>query len=177
MKKFLSRHADQILGVLSGFDRMRFRGTFRQLAHTSGLKSILDYLHVLLKDFHTFAEQATQRFRAGVEEFAERSQCPIQYLESSQIDKEALVQKSLAEHGARRNGVIVVLSTVEVCRSYEIHRDRTLRQLQLQSALRKCLHYYVYLQDPMFGLVQVRMQSWLPFNTHIVLNGREWLAQ
>jgi hypothetical protein len=177
MKKFLSRHVDQVLGCLSGFDRIRFRGTFRQLAHVSGMQSILDYLHVLLKDFHTFAEQTTQRFRAGVEQFAQRSDCPVQYLESSQIDKEALVQKSRAEHGARRNGVIAILSAVEVCRSYEIHRDRELKKLKLQSALRKCLHYYVYLQDPMFGLVHVRMQSWLPFNTHLVINGREWLGR
>ena len=59
---------------------------------------ILDYLHVLLKDFHTFAEQTTQRFRAGVEEFADRD-CPIEYLESSQTDKEALVQEALVDPG------------------------------------------------------------------------------
>jgi hypothetical protein len=29
----------------------------------------------------------------------------------------------------------------------------------------------------MFGLVHIRVQSWLPFNTHIVINGREWLAR
>ena len=72
--------------------------------------------------------------------------------------------------------MVAILSVVEVCRSYEIHRDRALQKLQLQSALCKCLHYYVYLQDPMFGLVHVRMQSWLPFHTHLVINGREWLA-
>lgn len=177
MKKFLARHGQQVLGVLSGFDRLRFRGTFRQLAHTDGMMSILDYLHVLLKNFGTFVDQTTQRFRAGMEEFAKRSDRPIEYLASPQENKEQLVQQILKERGVSRNGTIAIFSTVEVCRSYEIRRDRELKKILLQSALRKCLHYYVYLQDAKFGLVHVRMQSWLPFNTHIVINGREWLAR
>lgn len=177
MKKFLARHGRQVLGVLSGFDRIRFRGTFRQLAHTEGMQSVLDYLHVLLKNFNTFVDETTQRFRAGIEDFAQRNDRLVQYLESPQVNKEELVQKILKESGPGKNGVVAILSTVEVCRSYEIRRDRELKQIKLQSALRKCLHYYVYLQDPMFGLAHVRMQSWLPFNTHIVINGREWLAR
>ena len=46
MKKFLSCHAKPVRGVLSGFDRIRFRGTFRQLAHREGMSSILSYLKV-----------------------------------------------------------------------------------------------------------------------------------
>lgn len=177
MKKFLTAYGKQVLGVLSGFDRIRFRGTFRQLAHTEGLMSILGHLGVLLKNFGNFSEETTQRFKAGIEGFSQRSNRPIKYLDSPQHNKEKLVQKILHEEGVSQNGVIAVFSTVEVCRSYEIRRDRELKKLKLQSALRKCLHYYVYLRDPMFGLVHVRMQSWLPFNTHIVINGREWLAR
>jgi hypothetical protein len=177
MKKFLAAYGKQVLGVISGFDRIRFRGTFRQLAHTDGMMSILDYLHVLLKNFGQFVDQTTQQFRAGMEDVAKRSDRPIEYLPSPQTNKEELVQKIFKERGASRNGVIALFDTVEVCRSYEIRRNRESKKLKLQSALRKCLHYYVYLQDPMFGLVHVRMQSWLPFNTHIVINGREWLAR
>jgi len=177
MKKFLAAYGTQVLGVLSGFDRIRFRGTFRQLAHTDGMMSILAHLRVLLKHFRTFADQATQQYRTGVEDLAERSNVPIEYLDSPQEDKEARVQKTLQERGVSQNGVIAILSTVEGCRSFEIHRDRENKKLTLQSTSRKCLHYYVYLQDPMFGLVHVRMQSWLPFNSHIVINGREWLAR
>ena len=67
MKKFLARHAEEVLGVLSGFDRVRFRGTFRQWAYVDGMISILWYLGVLFKDFAGFAEKTTARFRAGVE--------------------------------------------------------------------------------------------------------------
>lgn len=177
MKKFLARFGQQVTGVITGFDRLRFRGTFRRLAHTEGMMSILSYLNVLLKNFATFTEQTTQRFKSGIEEFAQRNDRPVEYLASPDTNKEQLVEQRLQERGSSHKGVVAVLSTVEVCRSYEIHRNRELKKIQLRSAVRKCLHYYVYLQDPMFGLVHVRMQSWLPFNSHIVINGREWLAR
>ena len=177
MKRFLSCHSQHVRGILSGFDRVRFRGTFRQLAHREGMLSILSYLKVLLKDFHAFAEQSTAKLRAGVEGVALQAGRPVQYLSNPQANKEELVQQALRVHGVGKGGVIAVLSTVEVCQSYEIHRNRETKQIELQPARRKCLHHYVYLQDSMFGLVHVRMQSWFPFNIHIVINGREWLAR
>ena len=41
MKSFLQRHHRQILGVLSGFNRLRFRGTLRTLANVPGVLSYL----------------------------------------------------------------------------------------------------------------------------------------
>jgi hypothetical protein len=177
MKKFLPHHAEKILGVLSGFDRVRFRGTFRQLANTNGMMSILCYLHVLLKDFGSFVEQTTDQLRAGIVAMAQRAGRPVRYLASPQTKKEDLVQKILRDEGVGAHGVIAVLSALEVCQSYDVRRDRKRKQIELRPALRKCLHYYVYLQDPMFGLVHVRLQTWFPLNAHIVINGREWLAR
>jgi hypothetical protein len=177
MKKFVSLHAAAIRGVLSGFDRVRFRGTFRQYAHVAGMTSILSYLQVLLKDFREFAEKTTERFRAGVESLSQAADRPVIYLPSPQTDKEQLVEQVREERGVGTGGVIAVLSTVECCQSYEIRRDRERKQIELRPSRRKCLHYYVYRQDPLFGLTQVRMQSWFPFNVHIVINGREWLAR
>ncbi|MGI8424325.1 MAG: hypothetical protein ACR2NO_09495 [Chloroflexota bacterium] len=176
MKKFIAHHGEQVAGVLSGFDRIRFRGTVRRWAHVGGMLSILSYLRILLKDFHAFAEETTARFRAGIEALALRADRPVRYLPSPRINKEQLVQELLRDEGVGRHGVVAIFSTVEVCRSYEIRRDRERKRIELRSALRKCLHYYVYLQDPTFGLVHVRMQSWFPLNSHIVINGREWLA-
>ena len=37
MRNFLQRHQEQVLGVLSGFDRMRFRGSLRLLQSAGGV--------------------------------------------------------------------------------------------------------------------------------------------
>jgi hypothetical protein len=47
----------------------------------------------------------------------------------------------------------------------------------LKRGPRKCKHDYFYWEDGRFGLTQVRLSSWFPFDVHVVLNGREWLAR
>ena len=41
MKEFIRKHGSEIVGVLNGFDRIRFRGTIRTLAVTGGLMAWL----------------------------------------------------------------------------------------------------------------------------------------
>ena len=41
---------------------------------------------------------------------------------------------------------------------------------------RKCLHLYYYYLDREFGLMHVRVATWLPFSIQVCLNGREYLA-
>ncbi|MEA2790252.1 MAG: hypothetical protein QOG73_2658 [Acetobacteraceae bacterium] len=41
MELFLFKHADAVIGALSGFDRLVFRGTLRMLAHRSGMNAHL----------------------------------------------------------------------------------------------------------------------------------------
>ncbi len=54
MEPFISKHAQAIIGTLSGFDRLVFRGTLRFLAHRAGMISYLWTMGVLLKDFAAF---------------------------------------------------------------------------------------------------------------------------
>jgi hypothetical protein len=42
---------------------------------------------------------------------------------------------------------------------------------------RKCLHLYFYFLDADFGLMHVRLQTWLPLTIQVCINGRMWLAQ
>lgn len=176
MRTFLQRHGERILGVLSGFDRMRFRGTLLRLSGVGGMMHFLGRVGVLLKDFGAYAEGLTQRLRRRVEEAAEAAGRPVQYLERA-TDKEELVQEIRAEQGAADQGLIAVFGTLESCISYDIYRNRWTQQIDLRRRPRKCLHYYFYFLDRMFGLTQVRLQTWLPFDVRVVLNGREWLAR
>ena len=41
MHEFTATYANQIAGVLSGFDRLVFRGTLRQIAYPFGLRGYL----------------------------------------------------------------------------------------------------------------------------------------
>lgn len=175
MRTFVQRHEDQILGVLSGFDRLRFRGTLRMLSTVGGMLAVLGRLGVLLKDFTAYAQRLTQQLRESVEGVGQEAGRPVRYL-ASYTNKEELVRGIQERDGTASNGLVAILSTVESCKSYEIFRDRQRRELKLRHRARKCLHYYVYFQDDVFGLGHVRLQTWFPFDVRVVLNGREWLA-
>jgi len=61
VETFISRHANTVIGTLSGFDRLVFRGTLRSLAHRAGMMSYLWAVQVLLKDFASHAEALTRQ--------------------------------------------------------------------------------------------------------------------
>jgi hypothetical protein len=66
---------------------------------------------------------------------------------------------------------------VEPCWSFDVHRNRETKQLDLVQRSRKCLFVYQYWQHPELGWMNARIQTWFPFSIQICLNGREWLAQ
>jgi hypothetical protein len=64
MKTFLQRFAGLVLGVLSGFDRLVFKGKLRQLYAPEGMNCYLSANHVLYKEFRQHVEGVTQQIRA-----------------------------------------------------------------------------------------------------------------
>ena len=176
MERFVTRHRDRIEGILSGFDRLLFRGTLRSIAYVGGLDIFLSSQHVLYKDFATFAAGVSDRLKARAEAMAAQAGRPFRYVVSSRQSKEDLAREILRTDPVVE-GLICVLSCVEPCQSFTIRRDRATHHLQLTSQERKCLHLYFYYLDRDFGLMHVRLQTWLPCTIQVCVNGREWLAR
>lgn len=176
MKTFIRRFGHCILGILHGFDRIRFRGTRRFLANVPGMLQYLWQRQILLKDFKAFAGNVTAQIRQAAEEVAVSQGRPVVYLHNSQMDKEAWARETAQRDGIR-HGFIGVLKSVECCWSYTVGPNREKKQLELRGGPSRCLHYYHYFQDSEIGLVYVRLQTWFPFNVYVGMNGREWLAQ
>jgi hypothetical protein len=176
VKNFIQQLGKNILGVLHGFDRIRFRGTRRFLANVAGMMNFLWHRQVLLKDFKAFAGNITAEVRDAAEDAAIRQGRPIEYLHNSDMRKEDWA-RDLAKRDGIRQGLIGVLKAVEGCWSYEVGPNRAKKKLELRGKPSKCLHYYHYFMDPEVGLVYVRLQTWFPFTVHMGMNGREWLAR
>lgn len=164
------------VGTLSGFDRMRLRGTLSLLMSVGGMLSFLSPVSVLLKDFGGYAERVTQLLRKSLDQRALELGRKVKYLPGF-TDKEELVAQIRRDEAVGREGLIAVLKTLENCQSFEIYRNAETHQLELKRKPRKCLHYDVYFDDATFGQCHVRIQSWFPFDVRIVLNGRARLAR
>ena len=176
MQRFIQHYADRITGVLSGFDRMRFRGTLRLLAHCQGMKKFLDHTGVLLKHFASYAEGVTNQIREATKRVAKDAGRPLEHLNSPNISKVERA-RHIAQRDGIQEGLICVLTSVESCHSYEVRGSFTQQRIELRSHFPKCQHLYFYLQHPEFGFMHLRLQTWLPLNIHIAINGREWLAR
>jgi hypothetical protein len=61
--------------------------------------------------------------------------------------------------------------------SFDIHKNREKKVLELVARERKCLWIYHYMFHPLLGFMHARIQTWLPFTIKICINGREWLSR
>lgn len=176
MKAFVQKHSKVITGILSGFDRLVFRGHLRQLCYPKGVMSYLWHRKVLLKHFTDHAQALTAQLKEYLICSAKKQGRPIHYLDSGKISKEDLAKEIMRKDDIK-NGLICVITATESCQSFDIYRNKEQKKLQLVSRLRRCLHIYQYWIDPVFGFMNARIQTWFPFNIQICINGREWLSR
>ena len=176
MIEFIRQHADSVIGVLNGFDRLQFRGTWLLGANASGLGRFFQYLGILLKDAGQWMNDRTEQVKKASLAVADGLGRPVIYVNDPTLRKEEMARQ-VAEREGVKEGLVCVLTAVEPCNSFDIQRNRQTKKLELVSRRRKCLHLYHYFLHPRFGLMHMRLQTWFPFNLSCWVNGREWLAR
>src|SRR4029079_13471599 len=100
---------------------------------------------------------------------------PYEYLPSSSLSKEQLAREIIARDQIQR-GLVCVFAAVEPCRTISVRPNRASKKLERLAQSRQCKHLYFYFVDQEFGLMHIRLQTWLPFNIQVCLNGRRWLG-
>jgi len=149
MERFLQRHASRVLGSISGFDRVLFRGVLRSISYVQGLDWFMGSQRVGFKDFQGFVEKFSAGIKRRAREIAEQAGRPFLYVGSGKRNKQALVRELLAEQPVKE-GLICVLSCVEPCVTFTVRRDREKRQLRLLPRDATCLHFLLLLSRPRF---------------------------
>jgi DNA-binding PadR family transcriptional regulator len=175
MDAFIQQHRQDVIGVLSGFDRMRFRGTLRAISYGSGVDRFLGTVGVRYKQYKEFVLGLSERIVAHAKQVAQAAGRPFEYMARRNDDKQARAQ-ALAERDGIREGLVCVLRSLESCPSFRICRDGK-GGFSFRCGQRQCLYLYYYYLDREFGLMHVRVCSWLPFGIQVCLNGREYLAR
>lgn len=176
MNRFVQKYSEELVGVVSGFDRLVLKGTLRPLSYPAGMMNFLWDKQVLLKDFGCYAEGVSEQLKEASQKEAARLGRPNHYVESSQTRKEPLA-RAIAQKDGIEKGLVCLLRALEPCLSYDVYRDRGQHRLELRRRQRKCLWLYHYWIDPRWGFMSARIQSWFPFDIYMCLNGREWLAR
>jgi hypothetical protein len=170
MQQFIPRFQDRIQGVVSGFDRLLFRGSLRKLNHAHGMEVYLYMNGILFKDYQKHVQEISQHLKqASMAPFRQQN-LPLVYLRRGDADKDQIARRLAAERRIAE-GDVCVLSAVELAPSFQHEGTRMVVRKRPSLAL------YQYRIDPEFGWMYARIQTWFPFTVHVYVNGREWLAR
>lgn len=176
METFVGKHAPHITGTVSCFDRVIFKGHLRQINWPGGMERLIMRHGRIIKDFGEFVHQHSERLVFHAQQAAAKANRPYRFLRSSAetANKDAQAQ-AIAQRDHIREGLICVFVEQELCPSFSITWALHRPAIKANHRLCRCIYYYY--QDPEFGLIHVRIQSWFPMNIQIAVNGHSWLAR
>ncbi len=107
MHEFIVKYAEKMYGVISGFDRLVFRGPLRAISYADGMNAYLWRKQVWLGDFAQHVQAVSERLKESSLAQARKLGRTILYLASSQIDKDAVARRIAAREKITRGLVCV----------------------------------------------------------------------
>ena len=93
MNRFLQQQAKFVSGMISGWDRLRLRGTLMRICHPGGLSSFFHASGRRFGQFKEFAVESSQQLKKAALEVAERVGRPVMYLRTPRISKEEVARQ------------------------------------------------------------------------------------
>ena len=170
------RFGANIAGVLNCFDRLVLFGTYKPIAYPEAMDWQVYAAGVKRIEYEKkFANPLRLEMKARIKEIAAQEKLDIIHV-GRDVRKESLVADMLTRRGDHE-GIVCILSTMESCRCFKVGKNQKTKYLQLQWSPGKCLHYYVYLMDPNYGLCYLRIPTWAPFRLQFYFNGHSWLER
>lgn len=177
MNLFVARFRDIVKGIMTGFDRIVFKGSILPLMYAEGAMRFCRAHGIRNKDFKSWAIEQTSQVVESAERYAQQNcGCGIEPILSSKIRKEDIAHKRQQQSGIQ-SGLIGVWSATESCWSYKAQYNAHAGYPQLRRDWTKCKHLYFYLDHEQYGFMNIRLQTWFPYHIQICLNGREWLRR
>ena len=171
MCKILEQYSDKIKGIFAFFDRMVINGYIRPLMNEHSRSNALYSLGILYKDYKSYFSRVTQSITRCIEDNAVSLGRPVIYLPSARDRKEDIAKKILSESPVD-SGLVCVLKSLESCKTAKVYGSDN-GKLVVKSCSTKCLHYYLYCLDKVYGFMFIKIQTWFPFNIQVYINGRE----
>jgi hypothetical protein len=171
----VGRYGEQILGVLSCFDRVVITGTLPEICHAEAMSAHLRSRGIRIFDYTQFAEPLREEIRRHAESLAAEAGLTIEFIQRRNFRKEDRVQEILRVRGDHP-GLVHIFSAMEPCSSFKPWHNKQTGKTYLRRSEAKCLHYYFYFVLAELGLCYLRVPTWAPFRLQFYYNGHHQLA-
>lgn len=121
--------------------------------------------------------QMTDAFNTGVKEFAKQQGLEIYDFKKDE-DKDEIARQH-AERLGLTEGVVLIGKAQEKTSAFGANRDKQQDKVWFKYYRRtvNVNHYYFYIMDKDFGLVFIKVCTYLPFEVKVCFNGHEWAKQ
>ena len=140
MQQFSEKYHDQSMGVVTGFDRLVFRGSLRRLHYgwwedqreaivAIGREQYLWHNKIRFQDYQQPVKRASERWKKESLKPFEKQGLPVVFRRSASVDKEEWARRVAGDRGLQR-GLVCALSTLEPSPTFEhrgtpiLRRDR-----------------------------------------------------
>jgi hypothetical protein len=160
--------------VLGCFDRVVVNGTISQIAHPAAMQTQLYKARVRCFDLPKHAQPMTDLIHMNARALAKQNNAQIQFIRGKQQRKEDLVEAVLAKRG-RLPGLAHIIETQEKCLTFKACRNDN-GKTGLVFTHTQCAVYYFHLIDEDYGLMFVRVPTWLPCTMQVYFNMHNHLA-
>ena len=147
MDTLLSKFRTVVNRVITGFDRIVFKGMLRPIIFSAGMQCFLQAQNIFNKDFKTYAIAQSKAIVESTEEISQQL-CgeKIVYIPSSNVRKEEMAHERQKKLGIRE-GLIGVWSCVESCNTFRSTFNPAEKYPMLRSEQSRCKHLYFYFDD------------------------------
>ena len=123
MQQFIEKYSEEILGTLSGFDRLVFRAAPRRLCSfyrdhsreivvAKGMEEYLWQNKIYFKDFGQYVRRISSRIKNRFLKPFQEQKLPVVFVRDPKLDKDQLARE-LAAKQQIDSGLVCAISTVE----------------------------------------------------------------
>src|ERR1035441_8714806 len=120
MQQFIAKFEKDIQGVMSGFDRVLFRGSLRRLNHSKGMKWYLAQNNILCKQYEDHVKAVSQKVKKAALEPFHRQNLLVKHV-YGRDDKEQIARAFAAEKSITE-GDVCALSAMEMAPTFQHYK-------------------------------------------------------
>ena len=155
MQQFIDKYRDQIVGVLSGFDRLVFRGSLRrlnasrfdptrQIVVAKGMEEYCWQNQILFKNYGDYVRRTSEKLKSRSLKPYREAGLDIPFVQDTSLDKDKLARQIAIEKGIS-SGPVCAISALEPSPTFDYIKSRLARRT------RPCHVLYHYQIHPEFG--------------------------
>jgi len=172
----IERNLEKIQGVISCYDRIVIHGSIPDIGYPDAMSRTLSSRGLRIFDYTKFVEPFRDELRNNAEQIAQANGLEIEFIKKLQTFRKEKRIKEILENRGDHPGIVHIFSAMETCRSFMPWHNKKTHQTYLKSSSSKCVHYYFYFIDELFGLCHLRVPTWAPFRLQFYCNGHHWVA-